>query len=609
MRDCPARAGRGTTRAVTHDPRALLRERYGFDFPESFFSFHAWLRAHAIDLHDVLEISLADPFRAFDTGLDGDAFDPVGSARYYNDPPEFFTVLLGHTDGLHWGYWIDDAPARELPVVGYYHSDAFELTVAGSDLFDLVARQIDQGIEGERENIQYDEGERAFYEERITKMETLRDLLPPRSVSTPKRAPIAPTRERMGIVVPPERYRALPDDPFGGWDYRPGADEVARMEARALELLAEGFPGAALKLGRDLWIYREHAETSVRLLDAAYEALDRPLQRAMLRFRKPRDAGDERAFQRALAAPDDTAHLFLAGKNIETLPASVGALSGLRNLTLFNNRLSSLPDELAHTRIEVLQLDTNRFESIPPVLARVPTLRQLHFASNPVAEVPPSLSFPALEELHLSGLRRFPAGLARSPRLARLHLRALELESLESDAFPALEELTLELNRPLEDVRGSLGDSPRLRKLCLRVRSPEERPYLLPDELLRFPALEELEIQSYGELAIPDELHLPALRRLRLELHGLDAVPSAVASLTSLRSLALAYLQIDALPEELRALEALEHLDVYGTQIRTFPAWLAKLPNLQSIRHSATYVSADEKLRIQAIMPEIELKF
>ena len=30
--------------------------------------------------------------------------------RYYDDPPEFFTVLAGGTDGLHWGYFLDDPP-------------------------------------------------------------------------------------------------------------------------------------------------------------------------------------------------------------------------------------------------------------------------------------------------------------------------------------------------------------------------------------------------------------------------------------------------------------------------------------------------------------------
>ena len=27
--------------------------------------------------------------------------------RFFNDPPEFFTVLRGPADGLHWGYWFD----------------------------------------------------------------------------------------------------------------------------------------------------------------------------------------------------------------------------------------------------------------------------------------------------------------------------------------------------------------------------------------------------------------------------------------------------------------------------------------------------------------------
>ena len=61
--------------------------------------------------------------------------------RYYNDPPEFFTVLLGGIDGLHWGYYLDDPTTHlsagpQAGVASYYTNDAFELMTDGDTLFE-----------------------------------------------------------------------------------------------------------------------------------------------------------------------------------------------------------------------------------------------------------------------------------------------------------------------------------------------------------------------------------------------------------------------------------------------------------------------------------------
>ena len=68
--------------------------------------------------------------------------NPLKDARYYNDPPEFLTVASGGTDGLHWGYYIDDPHAPTFPVVSYYSNDAFELKIAGKTLFEALREEI-----------------------------------------------------------------------------------------------------------------------------------------------------------------------------------------------------------------------------------------------------------------------------------------------------------------------------------------------------------------------------------------------------------------------------------------------------------------------------------
>jgi hypothetical protein len=98
-----------------------------------------------------------------------------------------------------------------------------------------------------------------------------------------RRRPIAATRSQIGIVVDKKRYRPLGKrDPFETWSYEPEGAEVERFVAAARKAAAAGFPGAALKLGHDLWIYKQHHTSSYEMLDLAYTALGRDVLRQQL---------------------------------------------------------------------------------------------------------------------------------------------------------------------------------------------------------------------------------------------------------------------------------------------------------------------------------------
>ena len=78
--------------------------------------------------YDTLNIQLSGPFEV----LAGEFDRPNAPQslllhwRWRFDPAEFFTVMVGGTDGLHWGYCYDD-PAQ-LPscvVANYARADAY----------------------------------------------------------------------------------------------------------------------------------------------------------------------------------------------------------------------------------------------------------------------------------------------------------------------------------------------------------------------------------------------------------------------------------------------------------------------------------------------------
>jgi Uncharacterised conserved protein (DUF2228) len=301
-------------------PQELLEQRYGLVFPDHFFTFWEFANTHSSLLKYLGDelwgmVLTADrlmgPFECLKEPAQAQE-NPLWGARSYNDPPEFLTVAFGRTDGLHWGYYIDDPHSPTFPVVAYYSNDAFELTLVGDTLFEATREEVERHYDGCLELMQDDPEAKETYEQHLDQLALLREAL--KTYETGERGEvgkaylakygksygnsqhvIAPTRDGMGIVVPEELYRPLRgDDICQIRNYRPTPQEIQEKAEEAMHLLAQGYPGAALKLGKDLWIYEDFRETSYAVLDAAYAALDRGLLRTWLNvaidYRKACDA-------------------------------------------------------------------------------------------------------------------------------------------------------------------------------------------------------------------------------------------------------------------------------------------------------------------------------
>lgn len=263
-----------------------LEQVYGLPFPESFFTFWEFAQTYSSLLADE-GIELVGPFDLLKEAPSIPGNPLWRQARYYNDPPEFLTIACGAMDGLHWGYYVDDPSHPTFPVASYFSGDA-EISMRGDTLFEALRMDIEVDYAAclEMENERYDP---AGNEERIRQISRLRSAL--QNYEREKRFeegeayedkyPVkrhisAPTRDGMGIVVPEGSYIPLSgNDPFQRWNYEPGQEDVRKSTTEAMHLLARGYPGAALKLGKDLWFFQEFSEISYALLDAAYTELRR----------------------------------------------------------------------------------------------------------------------------------------------------------------------------------------------------------------------------------------------------------------------------------------------------------------------------------------------
>lgn len=277
-----------------HQRRQRLRAEYGFDFPEGLYRFWGFVNRLAPleplgALSAALGITLVGPFEVLAGRFDGRV--PRRSLllhwRYYDDPPEFFTVFAGGGDGLHGGYYLDDPAGAAGCVASYYARDAFELSVEGDDLFEAARLQLEHTLSDHEADGTDDDATTAQLDllrgrimehatgDRPETGEAYADLYG--GASTREERVVAETSEGMGIVVPPERYRPLSLGDRRLWRQLRREDDPAGLVAEARQALREGYPGTALKLGKDLWAAggERRMGYAVELLLEAYEALGR----------------------------------------------------------------------------------------------------------------------------------------------------------------------------------------------------------------------------------------------------------------------------------------------------------------------------------------------
>lgn len=347
------------------DRTLQLRQLYGIEFPDEFFEFWEWRHGQAPEVvrafHDVLGMRLTGPFDVLAGRFDGVElrYPAVLHWRYSLDPPEFFTIISGHIDGLHWGYWFDD-PGRRPPVVAaWYARDAFELWTEGDTLLGAIHRHLSKTEDDVRENLEYDPDAAADYQAELDALSLLREALPWPPRRKAKRVPTAATPEGMGVIYPHDMPEA----------------------------------GQLLLQGRELWPRGDGR--AFDLLEQAYVQLDRPALAAVARAHREHPhlpsvdildyrAGDYHTLHEALAEPERVRRLEIGNERLAELP-DLSALTHLEELLLWGNALTDLPSSLAACqRLRKVNLTRNRLTKIPDVLFELPALEDLWLTGNQI---------------------------------------------------------------------------------------------------------------------------------------------------------------------------------------------------------------------------------
>ncbi|MCC6994883.1 MAG: hypothetical protein IT370_09765 [Deltaproteobacteria bacterium] len=332
----------------------------------------------------------------------------------------------------------------------------------------------------------------------------------------------------------------------------------------------------------------------------------------------------------ALAALEE---LHLPKATCKSLPGSIGKLSRLTKLELYESKVAALPDEIgACQSLQAIQARSSALRVLPASIGRLAALHTLDVYNTKLKKLPRSMG--ALENLRVlevsydkpieipdeiyqlslekfTGpqevldklvLRRLPtpdryealySEAARLPddfggvgslQLA-LHEHAAPIPQLAR--LPRVEQVTIDTGN-LGDAFARLASAPRL----WRVAVLGERD-ALPASIANLTQVTTLEIDSgpWGDSDQPGTLReLPAalgelagLEALVLRRHRLTEPPEVLGELASLEKLTLSAGELRALPRSLGKLQHLRKLEIHGITELHLPDELARCAALEAV--------------------------
>ncbi len=616
---------------------------YGFDFPSDFFLFHKFIKRIEGDdklkgKYDqglgLLSMYPGPPFAIFDDDFNTEQKDIIETGRFAADPPEFFTVLYGDTDGLHWGYYIDEPSAAQPTfwVASYYAKDAFSIGANNRTLFEESRERLESYYQNHVDDLisKNDEEELVYAKEQVRLLERLREILMEYETGDRKevgrkyeekyrdsypRKTIASTRCDIGIVADESLFRPLPGkDKFKIWNYHPNETEAQQLHEMALEAIAQGFPATALKIGKDLWIYQEYNRITHEILHAAYTSMGRLILSGILeKYCMAKGILHTPEFQAELEQADTLEILDLSYKKIADLPEEISRFKPLKILFLSGNELDYLPEGIGHlSQLEFLGLTNNNFIEAPEIIGQLERLKTLHLSKNAITELPDSfIGLKNLEELHLEHTRlsEFPMVICSLKKLKKLIITGSRFSALpdELNQLENLEELEIRSasGNWIMEFPQKLDNLKRLKKLRFYSKYNDNHPPF-PLSFCDLINLEELEVSRFFEY--PNEMtRLNNLTYLKINNYQLTAFPEVIFTLKNLKKLHASCCRLEGIPENISALQALEDIYLHGNKIKKIPEALALLPNLKDFNIGFNELPKKEIKKLETMLPNVNI--
>ncbi|CAJ1930960.1 unnamed protein product [Sphenostylis stenocarpa] len=280
-------------------------------------------------------------------------------------------------------------------------------------------------------------------------------------------------------------------------------------------------------------------------------------------------------------------------------------------------KLSSWMRNLAVLRdlVDVILYDCENFEKLPP-LGKLPQLKRLYlcgmknvmYIDDESYDGVKEKAFPSLEKLNVDNLPNLERmlrdeGVEMLPRLSELKMWGVS--NLKFPRLPSVERLEARsIDEGASFMEGVVRNMPCLKTLCIRWI----KGVVVPDQLSRLGALQELTIVSWEDLEyFPEHVlegltslrtlsisycdklkslsegvqHLSCLESLRVyECPELGDLPKNMRQLTALRNVSI---DMSRFLEGLRDIPSLQRLEIKGCKCSSLPEWVGDMTSLEEL--------------------------
>nr|CAG4650397.1 EOG090X0BAY [Sida crystallina] len=283
-----------------------MKQKYLFEMPEDFYCFWEFCKhlqeANPCEaLRETLGLKLVGPYQLLDGSLKTETrklSTYLNTWRFYYDPPEFQTVLVGDLSvGFHLGYFWDDPKEMPAFIGSNTESQGCTITPIADNIFAAICHLITEKL---KKSDPFQKSKLTAFRSSLIDWATRHQILaqPVQSEKLKKRKKnvVAKSFYGCGLVVPYNKktqvgYREIPEtdgnlkkilkkivDSENSTEQDKNFDSLQELVTNVQYANDEGDWGMGLELGWDLLAYGGevfHA-TILHLLNVAYELLERP---------------------------------------------------------------------------------------------------------------------------------------------------------------------------------------------------------------------------------------------------------------------------------------------------------------------------------------------
>lgn len=244
-------------------------------------------------------------------------------------------------------------------------------------------------------------------------------------------------------------------------------------------------------------------------------------------------------------------------------PTPFRAYSG-GTLSLFDCRLTSLPNAVSKLNITKAVLTGNDFREFPKPILENKNIEEITIADNPIEKIPPEIN--------------------NLNRLKSLAVDRTQITEINADlsAMTSLEDFSISHNN-LKTVPEQIKNIPNLRKLQLNDNNLEDISFV--DQ--RLSKLEELDLYSNEISKLSEETkHLTNLKRLMIFDNQIAEIPDNIGDLINL-----------------------EYLEIWDNPIKRISPKIGKLKNLKAMRMDDDFLTETDKQNLRLWLPNCEISF